>query len=515
MTEIKRALISVSNKKGVVELARELQQLGWQVISTGGTARALREAGITVTAVEEVTGYPEILDGRVKTLHPRIHGAILGRTDLETHRRQMELQGIMPVDLVVVNLYPFAQTVSRPGATLEEAIENIDIGGPAMIRAAAKNHSRVAVVVNPERYPQLMAEIKANGSVSAETRFQLAVEAFAHTAQYDALIAAYLSGLPGWQGGTFPHTLTLPLTKVQDLRYGENPQQEAAFYASTLPRQGLAAAELLQGKELSFNNLNDVNAAWELVSEFSEPAAVAVKHTNPCGVGTASALAEAYRLAHDADPVSIFGGVLAFNQPVDQETAAEMVKIFLEVAAAPAFTPEALAILKRKKDLRLLKLDPLTRDSDPLELKKVSGGVLVQTVDREPLDASSFKVVTKRKPTEQELKRLVFAWKVVKHVKSNAIVVSGDGQTLGVGAGQMSRIAAARIALAQAGERARGAVLASDAFFPFADTVEEAAAAGITAIIQPGGSLKDKDSIAACDRLGLAMIFTGRRHFKH
>ena len=515
MTEINRALISVSDKKGVVELGRELQRLGWQIISTGGTARTLREAGITVTAVEEVTGYPEILDGRVKTLHPRIHGAILGRTDLEAHRRQMELQGIMPVDLVVVNLYPFAQTISRPGATLEEAIENIDIGGPAMIRAAAKNHSRVAVVVNPERYPQLIAEIKANGCVSAETRFQLAVEAFAHTAHYDALIAAYLTGLPGWQGGIFPPTLTLPLTKVQDLRYGENPQQQAAFYASTFPRQGLAAAELLQGKELSYNNLNDLNAAWELVSEFSEPAAVAVKHTNPCGVGTASTLAEAYRLAYDADPVSIFGGILAFNRPVDQETATEMVKIFLEVVAAPDFTPEALAILQRKKDLRLLKLDLLSRTSDPLELKKVSGGVLVQTVDREPPDESRFEVVTKRKPTEQELSRLAFAWKIVKHVKSNAIVVAGDRQTLGVGAGQMSRIAAARIALAQAGERARGAVLSSDAFFPFADTVEEAAAAGITAIIQPGGSLKDEDSIAACDRHGLAMVFTGRRYFKH
>jgi len=510
LTEIKRALISVSDKTGIVELARELNLLGWLIISTGGTAKALREAGVPVTEVEELTGYPEILDGRVKTLNPIIHGGILARMDQETHRRQMAENGIVPIDLVVVNLYPFAQTVARPGVTREEAVENIDIGGPTMIRAAAKNHTRVAVVVNPDRYAYIINEIKQSGGISLETRFELAVEAYAHTGHYDAIIADYFGG-----GSIFPENLTLPFTKVQDLRYGENPQQAAAFYAHSGKRTGLAGYRQLQGKELSFNNINDLNAAWELVSEFTETAVVAVKHANPCGVGTAASVFEAYKLAHDADPVSIFGGVLALNRPLDEDTAREMIRIFLEVVAAPAFSPEALAVMEQKKDIRLLQLEILPPAVDRLDLKKVSGGVLLQTLDTEPVDPALGKVVTRRAPNDAELQQMAFAQKVVKHVKSNAIVVVKSGQTLGVGAGQMSRIAAARIALAQAGEKAEGAVLGSDAFFPFPDTVEEAAAAGVTAIIQPGGSLKDEESIQACDRLGLAMVFTGRRYFKH
>ncbi len=515
MADCKRALISVSDKTGIVELARGLERLGWEIISTGGTGRALRDAGINVTGVEQVTGYPEILDGRVKTLNPKIHGGILARLDQEQHRRQMAEQGIEPIELVVVNLYPFAQTIAREGATLEEAIENIDIGGPTMIRAAAKNHVHAAVVVSPARYAQIITEIEQKGCISAETRFQLAAEAFAHTGHYDALIAAYFAGLPQSGSMQFPDTLTLPLVKAQELRYGENPQQAAAFYTEAGPLRGLAAARQLQGKELSFNNLNDLHAAWELVLEFAEPAVVAVKHANPCGVGISETICEAYTLAYDADPVSIFGGVIATNRPVDEDSAREMVKIFLEVVAAPAFSEEALKVLRQKKDIRLLELDPRQTEGDRYDLKKVSGGVLFQTVDLEPVDASMGQVVTRRTPTPAELHQLAFAQKVVKHVKSNAIVVAKSGQTLGVGAGQMSRIAAARIALAQAGEKAEGAVLSSDAFFPFSDTVEEAAASGITAIIQPGGSLKDEESIAACDRMGLAMVFTGRRYFKH
>ena len=510
----KRALISVSDKTGVTDLGRALARLGWELISTGGTARALKEAGLEVIPVSAVTGFPEILDGRVKTLHPKIHGGILARLDREEHRRQLAEQGIAPVNLVVVNLYPFAQTVSRPGVTLEEAVENIDIGGPAMVRAAAKNFAHTAVVVNPERYAAVVAELQEKGDLSPETRCRLAAEAFAHTAHYDALIAAYFSGLPQVERELFPPALTLPLTKVQALRYGENPQQEAAFYA--FPGSGgLPGARQLQGKELSFNNLNDLNAAWELALEFDEPTVVAVKHTNPCGVGSAAAVPAAYRLAYEADPVSIFGGVIAVNRPVDEETAREMVKIFLEVVVAPAFTEAALQVFAAKKNIRLLELASDKSGADHLDLKKVAGGLLLQTMDREPVGRAGSRVVTERAPTEEEWRQLIFAQKVVKHVKSNAIVIAREGRTVGIGAGQMSRIAAAKIALAQAGEKAAGAVLGSDAFFPFPDTVEAAAAAGVTAIIQPGGSLQDEASIAACNRFGLAMVFTNRRYFKH
>ncbi len=514
----KRALLSVSDKSGIVELAGELARLGWEIVSTGGTARALVEGGVSVIEASAVTGFPEILGGRVKTLHPLIHGGLLARLELEEHRRQLQEQQIVPISLVVVNLYPFAQTIARPGVELAEAVENIDIGGPAMIRAAAKNFAHVAVVVNPERYGELTAELAATGALSEETRFRLAAEAFAHTAHYDALIADYLAARPGAAAELFPERLSLPLEKIQVLRYGENPQQQAAFYALGGNRRGLAAAEQLQGKELSFNNLNDLQGAWELLLEFAEPTAVAVKHTNPCGVATAGTIEEAYRRAHDADPVSIFGGIVALNRPVTAAAAAEMVKIFLEVVAAPSFEEEALAIFKQKKEIRLLEMAPPDREAPPEgepDLKKVSGGVLLQTVDREPVALAAARVVTERAPTERERRDLEFAQKVVKHVKSNAIVVVKGECTLGIGAGQMNRVGAARIALEQAGEEAAGAVLGSDAFFPFPDTAAVAAEAGVTALVQPGGSQKDDASIELCNKRGLAMLFTGRRYFKH
>lgn len=515
MNKQRRALLSVSDKTGLVELARELTAFGFEIISTGGTARVLRDDGVAVIEAAEVTGSPEILGGRVKTLHPYIHGAILARTDLEEQKSELNELGIIPIELVVVNLYPFEETIAREGIAFDEALENIDIGGPAMLRAAAKNHSRVAVVVNPARYGELIEEIKRNGAVGSETRFRLAAEAFAHTAAYDAAIAAYFKAFPETETELYPDRLSISLNKVQDLRYGENPQQEAAFYAFTGLREGFAAAKQLQGKELSFNNLNDLNAAWELVVEFDQPTAVAVKHTNPCGVGSAPTLFEAYGLAYEADPVSIFGGVLALNRPVGAATAREMEKIFLEVIAAPQFTASALEILKHKKDIRLLEIDTAVSGKGKVDLKKIAGGVLIQAADLEPVDVSKGRVVTEREPAAEEWEALNFAQKVVKHVRSNAIVIAGGGQTYGIGAGQMNRIGAARIALSQAGTRAKGAVLGSDAFFPFPDTVDEAAKAGIKAIVQPGGSLRDDESIRLCNRLGLAMVFTGRRYFKH
>ena len=515
MSDKRRALLSVSDKTGLVELARELVASGFEIISTGGTAKTLRDGGVAVIDAADVTGSPEILGGRVKTLHPYIHGAILARTDLEEQQKELDELGIIPIELVVVNLYPFEETIARKGVGHDEAVENIDVGGPTMLRAAAKNHARVAVVVNPERYGDLIAEIKDRGAVSRDTRLRLAAEAFAHTAAYDAAIAEYFKSLPGIDTEICPDCLNISFSKVQDLRYGENPQQEAAFYAFAGSKEGFAAAKQLQGKELSFNNLNDLNAAWELVTEFDQPTAVAVKHTNPCGVGSASTLFEAYGLAYEADPVSIFGGVLALNRQVDAAEAREMGKIFLEVIAAPGFTPEALEILGQKKDIRLLVLETAKSSRDLIDIKKIAGGILLQTVDTAPVDVLKARVVTEREPAAVEWEALNFAQKVVKHVRSNAIVIAGNGQTYGVGAGQMNRIGAARIALGQAGARARGAVLGSDAFFPFPDIVDEAARAGIKAIVQPGGSVKDDESIRLCNRLGLAMVFTGRRYFKH
>ncbi|MGQ9557771.1 MAG: bifunctional phosphoribosylaminoimidazolecarboxamide formyltransferase/IMP cyclohydrolase [Desulfurispora sp.] len=512
MTMRPRALLSVSDKTGLSDFARGLVELGFEIVSTGGTARALREAGVEVTYVSDVTGFPEILDGRVKTLHPRVHGGILARRT-PPHLEQLAANGIAPIDLVAVNLYPFRQTVARPDVTLDEAIENIDIGGPAMVRAAAKNHEAVLVVVNPARYDEVLAALR-NGTVSPELRRRLALEAFSHTAAYDAAIAAYLAKVIGQE---MPATLTVSFELVQPLRYGENPHQAAAFYrdpAVTGPCIG--RAEQLAGKELSYNNILDAHAALELVREFADPAVVIIKHNNPCGAACASDVASAYRLAYESDPVSAFGGIVACNRPVDEAAARAMTEIFLEAVVAPDFTAGALEILRSKSGLRLLKVGDLQeQSSDRLELRKVNGGLLVQHYDRVVLNPQELQVVTSQAPTAEQLQELIFAMTIVKHVKSNAIVVTRGRQLLGVGAGQMNRVGAARIALEQAGEKARGAVLASDAFFPFRDTVDVAAAAGIAAIIQPGGSLRDAESIQAANQHGLAMVFTGIRHFKH
>lgn len=511
----KRALLSVSDKTGLVDLARGLVELGWELISTGGTARTLTAAGLPVTEVAAVTGFPEILDGRVKTLHPKIHGGILARPTPE-HLDQLQEQGIQPIDLVVVNLYPFRETIARPGVTPEEAIENIDIGGPTMVRAAAKNHERVAVVVDPASYSEVLAELREKGNLSTATRRRLAAAAFAHTAAYDAAIAAYFQRLIRNEE-PFPVHFILSGEKVQDLRYGENPHQQAAFYRlPAVPPGSLAGARQLQGKELSYNNLMDLDAAWNLASDFKEPVAAIIKHTNPCGVARATTPSQAYRLAYAADPVSAFGGIVALNRTVDAATAREMTEIFLEAVIAPDFTPEALEILKSKPNLRLLAADERAAYRvQEYQVRPVSGGFLVQEPDYHVLDPEHLKVVTARKPEAREMEDLLFAWQVVKHVKSNAIVVAKDGVTLGIGAGQMNRVGAAHIALEQAGARAKGAVLASDAFFPFSDTVELAAKAGITAIIQPGGSVRDEESIKAADAASIAMVFTGIRHFRH
>lgn len=510
---MRRALISVSDKTGVVEFARDLVALGWEVVSTGGTARTLREAGVPVIYVTEVTGFPEILGGRVKTLHPHIHGGILALRTPE-HLNQLRELAITPIDLVAVNLYPFKQTTARPGVTPEEAIENIDIGGPAMIRAAAKNHRYVVVMVNPARYGEVIDALRSTGDVPQDLRLALAREAFLHTAHYDAVIAGYLNELMP-EPEPFPAEAAFPFELAGLLRYGENPHQRAAFYRDVRIRGACVGnAVQLHGKELSYNNILDLNAALELVREFEEPAAVVIKHTNPCGAALGSTLAEAYRKAFEGDPVSAFGGIVALNREVDGETAAALVEIFLEAVIAPAFSLEALEVLKQKKNLRLLATGPL-EPWNGLEMRRVGGGLLVQEADRAIIGEEKPRVVTRREPTPEEMNELLFAFKVVKYVKSNAIVVSKERQVLGVGAGQMNRVGAARIALAHAGEKARGAVLASDAFFPFPDTVEEAARAGITAIIQPGGSVRDEESIEAADAHGIAMVFTGMRHFRH
>lgn len=511
----KYALISVSDKKGVVDFGRELSQLGYEILSTGGTARSLEEAGVPVKSVSEETGFPEILEGRLKTLHPKIHGGILGKREDETHRQQMSDHEISPIDLVVVNLYPFAQTIAKEGVTRAEAIENIDIGGPTMVRAAAKNYQDVGVIVNPARYEEVIKELKEKGSLSFETKFKLAVEAFTHTAEYDSVISGYLSDqLP--EETRFRDTYILPYKKVQALRYGENPQQQAAFYREINPSlSSLAMARQIQGKELSFNNINDTNAAWELVQEFTEPTVVAIKHANPCGVGTAPDLHEAYLKAYDSDPVSIFGGIIAVNNKVDLKTAEEILKIFIEVIIAPDYDKEALEAFQAKKDIRVLQAKLEDIDREELDFKKVSGGLLVQELDKVPLSIENWKVVTKRKPTDRELEDLLFGMRVVKHVKSNAIILAKNLQTIGVGAGQMNRVGAARIAIEQAGEKAKGSVLASDAFFPFPDTVVEAAKAGVTALVQPGGSLKDEEAIEVANSYDMTLLFTGRRYFKH
>lgn len=508
----RRALISVSNKEGLVEFATELAELKFQLISTGGTAAILREAGLEVTEVESITGFPEILGGRVKTLHPKIHGGLLARLSDEEHQRDLQNQGISPFELVCVNLYPFQETISKPDCSLKDAIENIDIGGPAMLRAAAKNHEFLTVVVDPSDYGVVIDQLKVKGVVDSSLRRKLAAKVFRHTAAYDALIAEYLTKQVEEE---FPERLTITYELQQSLRYGENPQQRAAFYRAPLAlANSIASAQQLQGKELSYNNIRDASSALALVQEFEEPAAVAVKHMNPCGVGIGSTLEEAFSKAFASDPVSIFGGIVALNQQVDKKTAERLHNVFLEIVIAPSFTKEALKVLQTKKNLRLLTL-PIKKGEPAYEFASVPGGMLVQTEDKVQPDTAEWQVVTKREPTTQELAALQFGWKVVKHVKSNAIVVNTGDMTLGVGAGQMNRVGAAEIALRQAGKKAQGAVLASDAFFPMDDTVELAAKAGISAIIQPGGSIRDQDSIDKADQYGIAMVFTGVRHFKH
>ncbi|MFE6169181.1 bifunctional phosphoribosylaminoimidazolecarboxamide formyltransferase/IMP cyclohydrolase [Viridibacillus arvi] len=509
----KRALISVSDKSGVLEFAKELEALGYEILSTGGTKKHLQENGVAVTAVDQVTNFPEILGGRVKTLNPLIHGGLLAKHDDPEHQAQMVEHGIQPIEIVCVNLYPFVETISKPNVTIVDAIENIDIGGPTMLRSAAKNQKYVTVIVDSNDYATVLAELKAEGQTTLETRRRLGAKVFRHTAAYDSYISNYLTE---YTGEEFPEQMTLTYELKQPLRYGENPHQKAAFYQKRLGSDfSIASAEQLHGKELSYNNIQDANAALQIIKEFDAPAAVAVKHMNPCGVGTAETISEAFAKAYEADSTSIFGGIIALNREVDLATAEQLAGIFLEIIIAPAFTAEALEKLSAKKNIRLLTISFAQEKRDAFNTVSVEGGLLVQEPDRFGLKDGEVKVVTDREPTEEEWAAMKLGWSVVKHVKSNAIVVTDDKMTLGVGAGQMNRVGSAKIALEQAGEKAKGAALASDAFFPMNDTVETAAKAGITAIIQTGGSIKDQDSIDKANEYGIAMVFTGVRHFKH
>jgi phosphoribosylaminoimidazolecarboxamide formyltransferase/IMP cyclohydrolase len=510
------ALLSVHDKTGILDFARVLTGSGFTLLSTGGTARLLSEAGVPVTEVSRHTGFPEMLDGRVKTLHPKIHGGILARRDREDHRAALRGSGIEPIELVVVNLYPFEETARRPGATREEIVEMIDIGGPSMIRSAAKNHRDVAVVVDPGDYPRVAAAIRESGGVPEDLRRILAAKAFARTSAYDSAIHEYLTAAAAEPEGGFPSLLRLAYEKIQDLRYGENPHQAAAYYREpAAPAGSLARASQIQGKELSFNNLLDLDSAWRLVSEFSDPAAAVIKHNNPCGTAEASTLVDAFARAREADPVSAFGGVVAFNRPVDPETAREIGALFLEAILAPAYHEEALALFAKKTQLRLLKAGAERADVGGSDFRRVSGGILVQSWDTVLAPVASGRVVTKRPPTDREREDLEFAWKVVKHVKSNAIVYARERRTVGIGAGQMSRVDSARLGVQKAKEPLAGSVLASDAFFPFRDGVDAAAEAGVTAVVQPGGSIRDAEVIAAADEHRIAMVFTGERHFRH
>lgn len=509
----KKALISVFDKSGIVDFAKSLNSMGWEIISTGGTSKILKEEGIQVKDIADLTKFPECFDGRVKTLHPNVEGGILAIRDNEKHKQQMAELGIEPIDMVVCNLYPFKQTILKEGVSHEEVIENIDIGGPTMIRAAAKNYPFVTVVTDPEDYERVIAEIRDNGETLPETKERLAAKVFIHTSHYDALIANYFSKRLHI---TSPKTITLTYEKKQDLRYGENPHQEATFYRCIQETEGtLTGAVQLQGKELSYNNIGDTDGALEALKEFDEPTIVAAKHANPCGVGSAATLADAFQKAYDADPVSIYGGIVAANREIDKATAEKMAPVFLEVIVAPSFSEEALSVFSKKKNLRLLQVKDIDRRTYTTpKAKTVLGGLLIQDMDQRLIEGE-LQVVTQRHPTEEELKDLLFAWKVVKHTKSNAIVIAKDKCTTGVGPGQVSRIWALENAIRQGAERIPGSVMASDAFFPFADCVEAAHKAGITAIIQPGGSIRDQESIDAADKYGIAMIFTGMRHFKH
>lgn len=517
MAAIQRALISVSDKTGVVDMAKGLEALGAEILSTGGTAKTLREAGVKVIEVAAYTGFPEILDGRVKTLHPKIHGGLLGRRSLPTHVDQMKQHAIGPIDVVVVNLYPFEATIAKPHCTFDEAIENIDIGGPSMLRSAAKNHEDVLVVVDPADYARVLNAIKA-GITTRALRRELALKVFQHTARYDGVIAGYLEKQV--QGGEvkFPKILSLQYELVEPLRYGENPHQQGAFYRELHSDEpSVSRGKILHGKAMSYNNFLDANSALELAKEFDETAVAIIKHNNPCGAALGTTPVEAYVKARETDPVSAFGGVIAFNRPVDVTAAKEITSTFVEVVIAPGFTEDALAELKRKKDLRLLDVGPLTNvKREGYDLKKLVGGLIVQDRDLGVLtDLRTLQVPTVRKPTDEEYAACAFAWKVCKHVKSNAIIYAKPGQTVGIGAGQMSRVDSVKLAAMKAHMPVKGCVMASDAFFPFRDGLDAAAQAGITAVIQPGGSIRDAEIIKAADEHGLAMIMTGMRHFRH
>jgi phosphoribosylaminoimidazolecarboxamide formyltransferase/IMP cyclohydrolase len=518
MSKIQRAILSVTDKTGLVDFAHKLSGMGVDLISTGGTAKLLRDSGIAVKDISELTGFPEMLDGRVKTLHPKVHGGILHRREDPKHRTAVAEHGIEPIDMVVVNLYAFEKTAAKPGVHFEELIENIDIGGPSMIRSAAKNFQDVAIVTSPADYDAIADEMAGNGGqLSSNTKWRLAQKAFATTAAYDAAIASTLDRVSA--NGSFelrptegfPQTLRMSFNKVMDLRYGENPHQKAAMY-SDRSGVGIAHARQLQGKELSYNNIVDLQAAWDLAQEFTEPVCAIIKHTNPCGTATGKTLVEAYKKALECDPVSAFGGVIGVNRPIDVQAAEEMAKLFVEAIAAPSFDEAARAKFAAKKNLRLVEV---TAAPQKWVIKNISGGILVQDNDLRQLHESDLKVVTRRPPTGQEKRALLFAWKICKHVKSNAIVYARDGQSVGVGAGQMSRVDSCKIGAMKAVLPLKGTVAASDAFFPFPDGLEEIAKAGATAVIQPGGSVRDQEVIEAADRLGLAMVFTGVRHFRH
>ena len=515
-----KALISVSDKTGVVEFARELVALGWEILSTSGTMKLLREAGLPVTSVSDVTGFPEICDGRVKTLHPKIHGALLARRDIPEHMKALKDNEIETIDLVCVNLYPFRETIAKPDVTMEDAVEHIDIGGPSMLRSAAKNWESVTVVCNPSDYSTIISEIKTTGNTTRETRLALSAKAYTHTAEYDMAIATYMRAQSGLNEKLF-----LEYDLKQSLRYGENPHQQAKFYSSAEAEPfSLATAEQLGGKELSYNNIQDANATLNIAREFDEPFCVGVKHMNPCGSAVGKTIAEAWRKAYEADKTSIFGGIVAANREIDLETAQMLKPIFLEIVMAPSFAPDALELLQTKKNLRILKVDMTRDDKVRSQYVSMNGGMLVQDRDSSIVPVSAGQCVTKAKPTESQLADLDFAWKIVKHVKSNAIVVAKDGMTYGVGAGQMNRVGSAEIALKQAAAtlkeegrdiNAEGLVLASDGFFPFNDVVALAAEYGIKAIVQPGGSIRDEDSVKLANEKGITMLFTGERHFKH
>ena len=508
-----RALVSVSDKTGVVEFAQQLRALGWEIIATGGTMKLLADSGVEVINISDVTGFPEICDGRVKTLHPKVHGGLLARRDDESHLQALKDNSIEFIDMVCVNLYPFRQTIAKPDVTMEDAIENIDIGGPSMLRSAAKNYKDVTVVCNPENYAKIIEEIKANGNTTVETRLQLSAEAYTHTAQYDSMIATYMRKAAGLNEKLF-----LEFDLVQGLRYGENPHQQAKFYGSAeAGSYSLANAKQLNGKELSYNNIQDANAALCIVREFDEPFCVGLKHMNPCGAAIGSDVVDAWAKAYEADKVSIFGGIVAVNREVNREVAELMKPIFLEMIMAPSFSDEAVEVLSTKKNLRLLQVDMSKDESVVNQYVSVNGGLLVQDLDKTTATVTAEMCVTETKPTAEQVTDLNFGWRVVKHVKSNAIVVVKDGHTVGVGAGQMNRVGSAEIALkqAQAAGFTEGLVLASDGFFPFDDTVTLAAQYGVTAIVQPGGSVRDEDSVKKANECGIAMVCTGMRHFKH